>query len=137
MPNKIDLHTHTLYSDGALAPCELVELAHLNGLQTISITDHDSMNALKEATECARDLGMDIITGVEISTDLDDKEIHLLAYFIDEGNEELQKYLSFFRDERLHRAKRMVKKLQNLGFFFTLGDPPDFSTFPPPGPPHI
>ena len=92
MPNKIDLHTHTLYSDGALEPCELVELAHRNGLQTISITDHDSMNALKEATECAHDFGMDIITGVEISTDLDDKEIHLLAYFIDECNEELQKY---------------------------------------------
>ncbi|OGV88260.1 MAG: phosphatase, partial [Melioribacter sp. RIFOXYB12_FULL_38_5] len=137
MPNKIDLHTHTLYSDGALAPCELVELAHLNGLQTISITDHDSMNALKEATECARDLGMDIITGVEISTDLDDKEIHLLAYFIDEGNEELQKYLSFFRDERLHRAKRMVKKLQNLGLKITLDDVLDYAKNSAVGRPHI
>lgn len=119
---KIDLHTHTLHSDGALTPCELVTLAHKNGLKTISITDHDSLYALKEASECAKDLGMEIIPGVEISTDIDDKEIHLLAYFIDIENEELQKYLSFFRDERYHRAKRMVQKLQNLGLRISIDD---------------
>lgn len=137
MPNKIDLHTHTLYSDGALAPCELVELAHQNGLQTISVTDHDSMNAFKETVECARDFGMEVIPGVEISTDLDDKEIHLLAYFIDIENEELQKYLSFFREERMHRAKRMVKKLQNLGLKITLDDVLDQAKNSAVGRPHI
>lgn len=137
MHAKIDLHTHTLYSDGALTPCELVNLANQNGLNTISITDHDSIHAIKEATECARDLGMEIINGVEISTDLDDKEIHLLAYFIDIENEELLKYLEFFRDERLHRAKRMVKKLQNLGLKITIDDVLDHAEDSAVGRPHI
>ncbi|MEW6652764.1 MAG: PHP domain-containing protein [Bacteroidota bacterium] len=137
MQTKIDLHTHTLYSDGALTPCELVELAHKNGLHILSITDHDSIYAIKEAAECARDLGIELITGVEISTDLDDKEIHLLAYFIDLDNEELQKYLQFFRDERLHRAKRIVKKLQNLGLKITVDDVLDRAQNSAVGRPHI
>jgi predicted metal-dependent phosphoesterase TrpH len=137
MQSKIDLHTHTLYSDGALTPCELVQLANKYGLKTISITDHDSINAIKEAKECASDFGIDIITGVEISTDLDDKEIHLLAYFIDLGNEELNKYLQFFRDERVHRAKRIVKKLQNLGLKITFDDVLDQAKNSAVGRPHI
>lgn len=137
MQSKIDLHTHTNYSDGALTPCELVQLANKNGLKTISITDHDSINAIKEAKDCACDFGIDIITGVEISTDLDDKEIHLLAYFIDLENEELTKYLQFFRDERVHRAKRMVKKLQNLGLKITFDDVLDHAKNSAVGRPHI
>jgi len=137
MPGKIDLHTHTLYSDGALTPCELVQLAYKNGLNTISITDHDSVNALEEAKTCALDLGMDIIPGVEISTDIEDKEIHLLAYFIDLDNEELKKYLQFFRDERFHRAKRIVNKLQNLGLKITMDDVLDRAKNSAVGRPHI
>ncbi|KAF0152814.1 MAG: PHP domain-containing protein [Ignavibacteria bacterium] len=137
MYTKIDLHTHTLYSDGALTPCELVQLAYKNEINTLSITDHDSVYAIKEATECALDLGIELITGVEISTDLDDKEIHLLAYFIDLDNDELQKYLQFFRDERIHRAKRIVKKLQNLGLKITFDDVLDHAKNSAVGRPHI
>ena len=67
-------------------------------------------------------MGVDVITGVEISTDLEDKEIHLLGYFIDIKNEELNKYLDFFREERFHRAKRIVQKLRNLGINISLDD---------------
>jgi hypothetical protein len=137
MLNKIDLHTHTLYSDGALTPYELIELANRNGLNIISITDHDSINAIREAGECARDFGIEIISGVEISTDIDDKEIHLLAYFIDIDNEELQKYLSFFRDERMHRAKRIVQKLRNLGLNISFDDVIDHAKNSAVGRPHI
>ncbi len=122
MSLKIDLHTHTTYSDGTLSPSALVQRAYDCGITAISITDHDSLNGLQEAIECGKDLGIDVIPGVEISTDLDDKEIHLLAYFIDIENEEFQKYLSFFRDERFHRAKRIVRKLQNLGLHITIDD---------------
>jgi predicted metal-dependent phosphoesterase TrpH len=59
---------------------------------------------------------------VEISTDIDNYEVHLLGYFIDINNEELQKYLSFFREERYYRAIRIVKKLKNLGFEITIDD---------------
>ena len=119
---KIDLHTHTNLSDGVFSPTELVQKTYERGLDIISITDHDSVNGIKEAIAFGKDLGIEIITGLEISTDLDDKEIHLLAYFIDIEDEELQKYLSFFRDERVHRAKRIVQKLRNLGLPITLDD---------------
>lgn len=122
MAGKIDLHMHTTYSDGAYTPAELVRKAYDAGLSVISLTDHDSTNGIKEAIIYGKELGIEVITGLEISTDVDDKEIHLLAYFIDIENEELKKYLSFFRDERFHRAKRMVQKLRNLGMAITLDD---------------
>jgi len=137
MPLKIDLHTHTNYSDGIFTPAELVEKAHKRGLDIISITDHDSINGIKEAVECAKDFGIEIIPGMEISTDVDEKEVHLLAYFIDIENEELLKYLSFFRDERMHRAKRMVQKLRELGLKITMDDVIDRAKNCAIGRPHI
>jgi 3',5'-nucleoside bisphosphate phosphatase len=137
MPLKVDLHTHTVYSDGAHTPAELVQMAHRNGLSTIAITDHDSVNALKEASECGHDLGLEVIPGLELSTDVDDKEVHILAYFIDVNDEELQKYLSFFRDERFHRARRIVQKLRNLGQKISIEDVMEKAKNSAVGRPHI
>lgn len=119
---KIDLHTHTTYSDGAFSPCQLIELAYKNGIKVLSITDHDSVNAYQEAIECAKKYNIQLVNGVEISTDIEDKEVHLLGLFIDIENEELIKYLNFFRDERFHRAKRIINKLNKLGFEITIDD---------------
>ncbi|MDQ7815654.1 MAG: PHP domain-containing protein [Melioribacteraceae bacterium] len=137
MSVKIDLHTHTTYSDGTYSPSELVCKAKVAGLDIISITDHDSVNGIKEAIIVGKEIGVEIIPGLEISTDLDDKEVHLLAYFIDIENEELQKYLSFFRDERFHRAKRIVQKLRNLGLSITIDDVVDHAQNSAIGRPHI
>lgn len=134
---KADLHTHTIYSDGAHTPAEVVEMAHRNGLSVIAITDHDSVNAIQEAAECGRDLGVEVITGLELSTDVDDKEVHILAYFMDVNNDELQKYLSFFRDERFHRARRMVQKLRNLGLKISIEDVMEKAKNSAVGRPHI
>lgn len=137
MAIKIDLHMHTTYSDGAFSPTELVLKAKSTGLDVISITDHDSINGIKEAMAVGKEVGVEIIPGLEISTDLDEKEIHLLAYFIDIDNEELQKYLSFFREERFHRAKRIVQKLRNLGLPITIDDVMALAQNSAVGRPHI
>lgn len=137
MPVKIDLHTHTTYSDGAYSPRELIDKARECGLRIISITDHDSINGIKEATEYAKQFGIEVIPGLEISTDVDDKEVHLLAYFIDIENAELQKYLSFFRDERVHRATRIIDKLRKFGFNFTINDVIERANNSAIGRPHI
>ena len=128
---------HTNLSDGAYSPTDLVRKAYNAGLSVIALTDHDSVNGIKEAAAYGKELGIEVITGMEISTDLDDKEIHLLAYFIDIENEELQKYLSFFRDERFHRAKRIVQKLSNIGFKITIDDVMDRAKNSAVGRPHI
>ncbi len=134
---KIDLHTHTNLSDGLLSPIQLVQKARDQKLDIISITDHDSTNGIKEATEFGKTIGIEVIPGVEISTDVDDKEVHLLAYFIDIENEELKKYLSFFRDERMHRAKRMIQKLRKLGMRISIDDVLERSKNSAIGRPHI
>ncbi len=114
MDGVADLHTHTTYSDGVNSPCQLVRLAYEKGLRALAITDHDSVNGLPEAMECAEKYGVEIIPGLEISSEIDNTEIHLIGLFIDYQNAELQKYLQFFRDERFHRAKRIVKKLEAM-----------------------
>ena len=122
MKLKTDLHTHTTYSDGFFSPTELVELAYKSGIELLSITDHDNVNGIEEAEKAASKYGIEIIPGVEISTDIRNTEIHILGYFIDPANAELEHYLSFFRDERHKRAKRIVEKLNILGLEISIGD---------------
>lgn len=120
MNDKIDMHLHTSCSDGAYPPSQLVYKAKAAGLDTISITDHDNLAGIEVAIEYGKQLGVEVIPGVEISTDIEDKEVHLLGYFLDVHNDEFQKYLSFFRQERFNRAVRIVKKLNNAGINITI-----------------
>lgn len=137
MSAKVDLHIHTTYSDGAYSPFEIIDKAYKAGLSIISITDHDSINGIKEAILYGKEKGIEVIPGLELSTDIEDKEVHLLAYFIDIDNEELQKYLKFFREERLYRAKRIVQKLRNLGLSISIDDVLDRANNSAVGRPHI
>ncbi len=122
MKRKVDLHSHTNYSDGFHSPEELVHKAKDAGIDILSITDHDSVNAIEEATKIGEKLGVEIIPGVEISSDLRGAEVHILGYFVDIDNKELARYLTFFREERILRAARIIEKLTNLGFEITLDD---------------
>jgi len=112
--SRADLHTHTTHSDGALVPYDLIQRAHSAGLEVLSITDHDNVGALDEAIEWGKGLGMEVITGLELSVSLGEKDVHVLAYFIDQRNQDLLDYLTFFRRERLKRAERIVQKLNKL-----------------------
>ena len=96
MKEKFDLHIHTTYSDGAHTPFEIVRMAKEKGITTISITDHDSINGIEGAIMFGKELGIEVIPGLEISTDIEDQEVHILGLFIDHNSEELRKYLSFF-----------------------------------------
>jgi predicted metal-dependent phosphoesterase TrpH len=122
MQSKVDLHTHTTYSDGACSPGELIQKAKEKGIDIISITDHDNTKGIKEATNAGKDLGVEVIPGVEISSEISNREIHILGYFFDPDNQELEHYLNFFREERIKRAGRIVNKLRNLGFDIDLED---------------
>ncbi len=123
MSNKrADLHIHTSYSDGACSPEKVVEIAQTRKIDIISITDHDSVNGIAEAIAKGKEIGVEVIPGVELSTDIEDKEVHLLGYFIDYEDTELKKYLSFFREERYHRAKRIIRKLNILGLDISIDD---------------
>ena len=112
----VDLHLHTTASDGRLTPPELVDLVAKNGVEVFSITDHDSMEGLTAAQETAKAWpGLTLIPGVELGTEVDEGEIHVLGYFLDTADQELQQELARLRDGRDGRARRMVERLATLG----------------------
>ena len=116
MSAVVDLHLHTLASDGRLSPTELVRLAARQGLKTVAVTDHDTTDGLAEAFEAAKKFpGLRIIPGIELSADVPGDEVHVLGYFIDPDDAELQAELRRFREGRVDRAKTMVDKLDQLG----------------------
>ena len=113
---QADLHLHTTFSDGNLTPTQMVELCADRGLRYAAITDHDSTEGVAEALRAAKRFpGLEVIVGVELSTDVQDAEIHLLGYFVDHEQAEFQDTLSEFRDGRQGRARRMVERLGELG----------------------
>lgn len=134
---KTDLHMHSFYSDGYNSPEILIDKANSRGIKILSITDHDSVNGITEAREYASKLGIEVIPGVEISTDIRDTEVHILGYFVDPKNKDLEHYLNFFREERVKRAKRMVKKLNILGLDISIDDVLVFAKNSAIGRPHI
>jgi len=116
LPATIDLHLHTLASDGRLSPTELIQLVAKQGLETISITDHDSTEGLAEAYEAAKKFPyMRIIPGIEMSADIPGDEVHVLGYFLDYHDVEFQEMLTELRRGRVGRAQVMVEKLVALG----------------------
>ena len=116
MPATIDLHLHTLASDGRLSPTKLIQLVAKQGLETISITDHDSTEGLAEAYEAAKEFPyMRIIPGIEMSADIPGDEVHVLGYFLDYHDVEFQETLTELRRGRVGRAQVMVEKLVALG----------------------
>ena len=113
---EVDLHLHTTASDGWLTPTQLVTLLAEKGLRFAAITDHDSTEGLEEALNAVQDFPeLTLIPGIELSTDVPGGEIHLLGYFIEYSDSQLQATLREFREGRLDRAKRMVEKLRELG----------------------
>ena len=113
---EVDLHLHTTVSDGRLTPKELVDLLARRGVRIAAITDHDITDGLEPAWEAAQAYPeLTIIPGVELSTDIPGNEIHILGYYIDYKDPELQASLAQFRYSRVDRARQMVGRLVELG----------------------
>lgn len=115
MASRVDLHLHTKASDGALRPEELVKAADLIGIRVMAVTDHDSVDGIAEAQAAASGLAIEVIPGIEISTNLGGDEIHILGYWLDAGDPFLQKALHRLQEDRLAQAKAMVERLGALG----------------------
>ena len=112
---EVDLHLHTTYSDGRMKPKELVWLCKQRGLRTISVTDHDTTFGLGESLKASRSAGIELIPGIELGTDLQGEEIHVLGYYVNEDDLQFQAILREIREDRLARAQKIVKKLSEYG----------------------
>jgi predicted metal-dependent phosphoesterase TrpH len=112
----VDLHTHSNASDGKLTPEAIVRMAAESGLKYLALTDHDSVAGIPAGIKTAREFpALTFIPGVEISTEVQDGEVHILGYFIDFADNTFGKALDRFRESRQGRAKGMVAKLAKLG----------------------
>ena len=112
----IDLHTHSVRSDGTNTVTENVALARARGLAGIAITDHDTTAGLDEAYDAAAGTDLTIVPGIEFSAEHDGASLHILAYWIDPSDPELVAELRRLTDTRFRRGELMVEKLQALGY---------------------
>jgi predicted metal-dependent phosphoesterase TrpH len=117
MPEKYDLHCHSLASDGTLTPTEIVNRAKEQQVSTLALTDHDTTSGIVEARQAARKAGINLVPGIEISATWKNKTLHILGLNIDPENSELKTGIEKLQKKRLLRAKKIAEKLakKNIG----------------------
>lgn len=111
----VDLHLHTTASDGACEPAILVDRAWRAGIRTMSVTDHDTVDALAEAERIATSSGIAFVPGIEITAVHDRRDVHMLGYFIDRDDASLGEFLEKQRADRVRRVAEMADKLAAMG----------------------
>ncbi len=118
--DTIDLHTHSTFSDGTFTPSQLVKYAEEKGLKAFALTDHDTTEGVKEAKSI--ETNVEVISGVEISTRYDKKEIHIVGLYVNENDADLNKQLKYYREKRVTRNFEILEKLNSLGVNITIDD---------------
>ncbi len=135
--SRIDLHLHTTHSDGSLSPADVLALAGKAGVTALAITDHDIVDGVPEAIEAGARLGIEVIPGVEISSRYGDGELHILGYFLDWKDAELNRRLANLRHSRHDRNPRIIEKLNELGLAVTYEEVRALAGTESVGRPHI
>ena len=125
----VDLHVHSNASDGTFSPSQVVELTKNAGLDAFALTDHDTTAGVPEALEKGRDLNIEVIPGIEVSSSFDGTEIHILGLFVNSDDPVLAAMLEKMRISRDRRNEKMLENLAADGISFTkeelCGDNPD------------
>lgn len=116
----IDLHNHSAFSDGTDTPTELVKLAQSLGLEAVAVTDHDSVEGVDEALAAGWENGVEVVPGIEVSSDYRDNNIHILGYYIDHKDPSMRPVLDWVCQERYERNFLVCRKFQADGIDITM-----------------
>lgn len=135
--SRIDLHLHTTHSDGSFSTGEVMAFAKQAGLTALAITDHDIVDGIPEATAIGKELGIEVVPGVEISSRLGESELHILGYFLNWTDALLAQRLSRLRDSRHLRNPKIVQRLNELGIPITYEEVRALAGTESVGRPHI
>jgi len=111
----VDLHAHTVFSDGLFTPEKLVTEAARLKLTAVAITDHDAVGGIDRAIAAGRQLQVEVVPGVEMSCNASGVDVHILAYYIDYQNPAVLEFFEVVRRKRAERAEKMVAKMKELG----------------------
>ncbi len=117
----IDLHTHSVMSDGAFSPAEVVRHAKESGLSAVALSDHDSIDGVREAMEEGKKIGIEVVPAVELSA-VSDTELHILGYYIDIENPFFLSQIERALVVRKQRTKETCDNLVKLGFDVTVDE---------------
>jgi len=112
----IDLHTHSIRSDGAYTPAELVRRAAERGVRVQALSDHDTLAGIAEARAEGDRLGVRIIPATELNTESEWGDLHVLAYFVDPADAAFEEKMRWLRENRGRRVELMVENLNRLGY---------------------
>jgi predicted metal-dependent phosphoesterase TrpH len=115
MSGNADLHIHTYFSDSTSSPQEVVDEAIKAELSCISITDHDIVEGVSFTVEAARPYPLEVVPGIELSSEFENCDIHILGYFVDYNKGPLVDKIDSFLDARMERMKTMIMKLKTVG----------------------
>lgn len=115
----IDLHTHSTKSDGSMTPAEVVRHAKEQGLAAVALTDHDTVEGVREAMEEGERIGIEVVPAIEFSVKAK-TETHILGYYIDIENPVLLEQLETIKKVRARRIAETCEKLRSLGFDVTV-----------------
>jgi hypothetical protein len=116
----IDLHTHSLRSDGALGEVELIRRAAARGVRIQALSDHDTLMGVAAAVAEGDRLGVRVIPATELNTESEWGDVHILSYFVDPHDDALEERLRWLRENRGRRIELMVEKLNALGYAVSL-----------------
>jgi 3',5'-nucleoside bisphosphate phosphatase len=134
---KADLHIHTTASDGLLSPEEVVKWAARKRLSAVAITDHDTIKGVQPAVDISHSYKIEVIPGIEFSSEHMEEEIHILGYYIDYQRNWLKDKLDEMYLSRYNRAVKMVDKLNTIGVDITLEQVRNIAESATIGRPHI
>jgi len=134
---SIDLHIHSTMSDGTMSPSEIVDLAYKKGLSCIALTDHDTVAGNQEAQERGDVVGLDVISGMELSVSFEKSNVHLLGYLVDSENVSLLSSLNILQGARDKRNLEILQILEEQGIVITEKELQKVSGSGQTGRPHI
>jgi predicted metal-dependent phosphoesterase TrpH len=137
LSSAIDLHIHSIFSDGVLRPAELVDLAKSQGLSALAITDHDTADGTLEAMERGLEKGIEVISGIEISSWHNDTSMHILGYNFNLEDCQFNSRLQLLQDGRETRNVKILENLKKLGIKVDLRELLRYSKYGQTGRPHI
>lgn len=110
----IDLHIHTTASDGTFSPSEMVEYAKSKNIVAVAITDHDTIAGIEEGLIAGKELGIEVIPGIEFSTEIDEISFHIVGLFLDYKDKALLELTEQIQNARYNRAKMIIEKVNAL-----------------------